>query len=100
MDGKDKMSAREKMPIDTVTGDKVTGEESRRFEQQGRERVEDAFQSPPDATNNKAVMEASRLGGGDTYLVKSDLEDLDERIDTDGADGRPSPMANADNPER
>lgn len=82
------------------TRDKMTGDDSRRFEQEGRERAEDTVHAQADMTNNKAVLEASRLGGGDTYLVKSDLEDLDERIDGDGADGRPSPMANADNPER
>ncbi|WP_312222452.1 hypothetical protein [Rhizobium rhizoryzae] len=89
------------MDNDNMTArDKMTDEGSRRFEQEGRERAEDALHTQPDTTNHKAVMEASRLGGGDTYLVKSDLEDLDERVDTDGLDGRPSPMANADNPER
>lgn len=80
--------------------DKMTDEGSRRFEQNDRERSEDALHAQVDMTNQKAVQEASRLGGGDTYLVETDMEDLDERIDGDGADGRPSPMANADNPER
>lgn len=90
MDAKDNMDAR----------DKMTDEGSQRFEQDDRERAEDALHTQLDSTNMKAVQEASRLGGGDTYLVESDLEDLDERLDSDGADGRPSPMANADNPER
>jgi hypothetical protein len=76
------------------------GKESARFEQQGRERAEDALHAQIDMTNQDAVKEASRLGGGDTYLVKSDLEDLDQRQDQDQPDGRPSPMANADNAER
>lgn len=76
---------------------KMTEEASQRFEKAERERAQDA---QADNTNHKAVLEATRLGGGDTYLVESDLEDLDERVDGDGADGRPSPMANADNPER
>jgi len=74
--------------------------ESARFEQEGRERAEDALHAQVDMTNLDAVKEASRLGGGDTYIVDADLEDLDERSDTDQPDGRPSPMANADNPER
>jgi hypothetical protein len=74
--------------------------ESARFEQEGRERAEDALHAQVDMTNLDAVKEASRLGGGDTYLVETDLEDLDQRSDTDQPDGRPSPMANADNPER
>ncbi|TDK39303.1 hypothetical protein E2F50_04055 [Rhizobium deserti] len=77
-----------------------TNDESARFEQEGRERSEDALHAQIDMTNPDAVKEASRLGGGDTYLVKSDLEDLDERQDQDQPDGRPSPMANADNAER
>ncbi len=74
--------------------------ESARFEQEGRERVEDALHANVDSTNLEAVKEAARLGGGDTYLVKSDMEDSDDRSDTDQPDGRPSPMANADNQER
>ena len=74
--------------------------ESARFEREGRERVEDALHAQVDMTDQEAVKEASRLGGGDTYLVKTDLEDQDKREDTDQPDGRPSPMANADNPER
>jgi hypothetical protein len=90
MASKDSMDAREKM----------TDEGSRRFAEDGRERAEDALHAREDTTNLKAVQEASRLGGGDTYIVESDLEDLDERLDSDAPDGRPSPMANADNPER
>ncbi|CDZ34977.1 Hypothetical protein NGAL_HAMBI1145_26020 [Neorhizobium galegae bv. officinalis] len=74
--------------------------EAERFETDGRERAEDALHAQMDMTNQEAVKEASRLGAGDTYLVETDLEDLDEREDVDQPDGRPSPMANADNPER
>lgn len=74
--------------------------ESARFEQDGRERVEDALHAQMDMTDQEAVKESSRLGAGDTYLVETDLEDSDEREDTDQPDGRASPMANADNPER
>ncbi|WP_377296551.1 hypothetical protein [Rhizobium sp. SGZ-381] len=79
--------------------DKMTEDGSRRFSQDDRERAEDALQGQVDETNLKAQQEASRLGG-DVYLVKSDLEDQDERLGEDQLDGRPSPMANADNPER
>ncbi|MBP2548636.1 hypothetical protein J2858_001552 [Neorhizobium galegae] len=79
--------------------DKMKDEGSRRFSQDDRERAEDALQGQVDKTNLKAQQEASRLGG-DVYLVKSDLEDQDERMGEDQLDGRPSPMANADNPER
>lgn len=75
-------------------------EDSRRFTEDGRERVEDALHAQTDMTNLKARQEATRLGGGDTYLVESDLEDADERLSSDMPDGRPDPMANADNPER
>ncbi|WP_105400290.1 MULTISPECIES: hypothetical protein [Neorhizobium] len=74
--------------------------EAERFETDGRERAEDALHAQMDMTNQEAVKEASRLGAGDTYMVETDLEDLDEREDLDQPDGRPSPMANADNPER
>jgi hypothetical protein len=74
--------------------------EAERFETGGRERAEDALHAQMDMTNQEAVKEASRLGAGDTYMVETDLEDLDEREDLDQPDGRPSPMANADNPER
>lgn len=81
-------------------GDKMTDEGSRQSTENGRERVEDAPHGQLDQTNLKAQQEAARLGLGDTYLVKSDLEDQDERLGEDQPDGRPSPMANADNPER
>jgi hypothetical protein len=74
--------------------------ESARFEQEGRERSEDALHAQMDMTNLEAVKEAARLGGGDTYLVEADMEDSEDRSDTDQPDGRPSPMANADNQER
>ena len=53
-----------------------------------------------DTTNPQALKEAARLGQIDAYLVKTDLEDSEQREDGDQPDGRPSPMANADNPER
>ncbi|MEB2845843.1 hypothetical protein GAO09_28565 [Rhizobiales bacterium RZME27] len=53
-----------------------------------------------DTTNPEALREAARLGTIDTFLVKSDLEDVDQRESEDGDDGRPSPLANADNPEK
>ncbi|MBT9369402.1 hypothetical protein [Rhizobium sp. CSW-27] len=90
MDDKDNLDARAKM----------TGDDSRRFAEDSRERAEDALHAREDMTNHKAMQEAARLGGGDTYIVDSDLDDLDERIDSDQPDGRPSPMANGDNPER
>ncbi|HEV7435679.1 MAG TPA: hypothetical protein VGO22_12520 [Pseudorhizobium sp.] len=73
---------------------------SARFEQEGRERAEDALHAQADVTNSSAVKEASRLGGGDTYLVDTDLEDLDDREDIENDDGSISALANADNPER
>ncbi len=48
---------------------------------------------------NDALREANRLGS-DTYLVDQDMEDSDQREGQDGPDGRPSPLANADNPQR
>ncbi len=53
-----------------------------------------------DTTNPEALKEAARLGNIDTYLVETDLEDADQREDGDQPDGRASPMANADNPEK
>jgi len=53
-----------------------------------------------DTTNPEALKEAARLGNEDNYLVETDLEDADQREDGDQPDGRASPMANADNPER
>jgi hypothetical protein len=53
-----------------------------------------------DTTNPEALKEAARLGNEDNYLVKTDLEDADQREDGDQPDGRPSPMANADNQEQ
>ncbi|CAN7433367.1 hypothetical protein [Neorhizobium sp. LjRoot104] len=77
-----------------------TDEQSERFETDGRKRAEDALHTQMDMTSQQAIKEASRLGAGDTYLVETDLEDLDQREDVDQPDGRPSPLANADNPER
>lgn len=62
--------------------------------------LDDANREQRDTTNPEALKEAARLGTTDAYLVKSDLEDRDQREDGDQPDGRPSPMANADNPER
>ncbi len=73
---------------------------STRFEQDGRKRSEDALHAQIDMTNPDAVREASRLGGGDTYLVKTHLEDGDEREDIENDDGSISALANTDNPER
>jgi hypothetical protein len=53
-----------------------------------------------DTTNPEAIREAARLGTIDPFLVKSDLEDADQREGQDGEDGCPSPLANADNPEK
>lgn len=64
------------------------------------ERIEDEFHEELDTTNPEALKEAARLGTTDAYFVKTDFEDADEREDEDQPDGRPSPMANADNPER
>ncbi len=64
------------------------------------EHLTDEMTEQHDSTDLKAVREAARLGGGDNFLVKTDLEDSDEREDVDQPDGRPSPMANADNQER
>jgi hypothetical protein len=77
----------------------TTDGDSSRFEQEERERVDDALHAQTDLTNQEAIKEASRLGAGDTYLVEADLEDRDQREDGDQPDGRASPMANADNPE-
>ncbi|KAB1087739.1 hypothetical protein F4V91_15650 [Neorhizobium galegae] len=69
------------------------------------DKTNDALQEQLDdeqlnTTNPEALKEAARLGGSDAYLVGSDLEDRDAREDGDQPDGRASPMANADNPER
>ncbi|MFB9947659.1 hypothetical protein ACFFP0_02310 [Rhizobium puerariae] len=63
-------------------------------------RIEDELREQLDTTNPEAIREASRLGTEDAYLVAADLEDSDQREDDDQPDGRASPMANADNPER
>lgn len=56
--------------------------------------------TPVDAVSHDAIREAARLGTTDAYLVEQDMEDIDQRQGEDGSDGRPSPLANADNPER
>ncbi|WP_281976616.1 hypothetical protein [Pseudorhizobium flavum] len=73
---------------------------SARFERESRERAEDALHATSDMTSLDAVREASRLGSGDTYLVESDLEELEDREDIENDDGSISALANADNPER
>ncbi|MBW6421453.1 hypothetical protein KX729_08365 [Rhizobium sp. XQZ8] len=64
------------------------------------ERLNDSEHEQLDTTNPEALKEAARLGNIDTFLVKTDLEDREQRQDGDQPDGRASPMANADNPER
>ncbi len=68
--------------------------------EQNKELDQSIEQEQLDTTNQDALREAARLGMIDTFLVKSDLEDIDQREGTDGEDGRPSPLANADNPEK
>ncbi len=63
------------------------------------ERLNDADREQRDTTNPEALKEAARLGNRDAYLVETDLEDREQREDSDQPDGRPSPMANADNQE-
>lgn len=65
-----------------------------------RQSVNGGLDEQIDATRQDAVREASRLGGTDTFLVDQDMEDIDQREAPDGPDGRPSPLANADNAER
>jgi hypothetical protein len=65
-----------------------------------REHLTDEMETQMDGTNLDAVKEAARLGTADPFLVASDLDDIDERQGGDGLDGRPSPLANADNQER
>lgn len=67
---------------------------------QNKELDQSIEQEQLDTTNPDALREAARLGTIDTFLVKSDLEDADQREGQDGEDGRPSPLANADNPEK
>ncbi|KKX30366.1 hypothetical protein [Rhizobium sp. LC145] len=73
--------------------------ENNRFEQKDRQRVDDELHAQTDMTKHEAQKEASELGGGDTYLVETDLDERDQREDEDQPDGRASPMANTDNPK-
>lgn len=66
----------------------------------GSDRADQASDPAQETTRHDTVREASRLGATDAYLVDQDMEDIDQREDQDGPDGRPSPLANADNPER
>ncbi|MCJ8240361.1 hypothetical protein [Peteryoungia algae] len=66
----------------------------------GRERLDDRLGAGPDAARHDALREAGRLGAPDAFLVEQDMEDAGERQGDDGLDGRPSPLANADNPQR
>ena len=85
---------------DKTNSHEKTAEQASRLAEKGHEPAGDTPHGQLDQTNLKAVQEAVRLGGGDTYIVKSDLEDMDERLGEDMPDGRANPMANADNPER
>lgn len=65
-----------------------------------RQPVDGGLDEQIDATRQDAAREAGRLGGTDTFLVGQDMEDIDQREAPDGPDGRPSPLANADNAQR
>lgn len=62
--------------------------------------ISDELSETMETTNPQAIREASRLGKTDSFFVKSDFEDIDEREGDDQEDGRASPLANADNPEK
>lgn len=62
--------------------------------------ITDELSETMETTNPKAIREAARLGKTDSFFVKSDFEDVDEREGEDQPDGRASPLANADNPEK
>jgi hypothetical protein len=69
-------------------------ENEKHEEDKAREPVRDELSEQMETTNPAALREAARRGEIDRFMVKTDLEDLDQR------DGRPSPMANADNQEK
>ena len=66
---------------------------------QARDREADS-NAGRDPTRHDALREASRLNTSGAYLVDQDMEDYAERQSGDGPDGRPSPLANADNAQR
>ncbi len=80
--------------------DQTSPSPERTSEGNDRQPVDGGLDEQIDATRQDAAREAGRLGGTDTFLVDQDMEDVDQREAPDGPDGRPSPLANADNAER
>ncbi len=78
----------------------ANGQEAGRTDAAEGGRADQPDDAGEDTTRHDAVREAQRLGATDVYLVDQDMEDIGEREDQDGPDGRPSPLANADNAER
>ena len=72
-------------------------ENEKHEDDKAREPVRDELSEQMETTNPAAVREAARRGEIDRFMVKTDLEDIDQREDGDQPDGRPSPMANEDN---
>lgn len=80
--------------------DRTSPPADRTAEGNDRQSVDGDLDEQIDATRQDAAREAGRLGGTDIFLVDQDMEDVDQREAPDGPDGRPSPLANADNAER
>jgi len=80
--------------------DETSPSADRTAEGNDRQSVDGGLDEQIDATRQDAAREAGRLGGADTFLVDQDMEDIDQREAPDGPDGRPSPLANADNAQR
>lgn len=80
--------------------DQASPSPERTGEGNDRQPVDGHLDEQIDATRQDAAREAGRLGGTDTFLVDQDMEDVDQREAPDGPDGRPSPLANADNAQR
>jgi hypothetical protein len=80
--------------------DRASPSADRTVEGNDRQPVDGGLDEQIDATRQDAAREAGRLGGTDTFLVDQDMEDVDQREAPDGPDGRPSPLANADNAQR
>jgi hypothetical protein len=80
--------------------DQTSPSADRTGEGNDRQLVDGGLDEQIDATRQDAAREAGRLGGTDTFLVDQDMEDVDQREAPDGPDGRPSPLANADNAQR
>lgn len=80
--------------------DQTSPSADRTGEGNDRQPVDGGLDEQIDATRQDAAREAGRLGGTDTFLVDQDMEDIDQREAPDGPDGRPSPLANADNAQR